>query len=367
MIWERDTTNTSIRSFGGKHTRAINDMYARIEDRSSLQSVLYANAEAVLAEPAFREADLCHLHLIHTGYLSMADLPALTAGKPTVWTLHDPWAFTGHCVYPFDCRRWMVGCGHCPDLKIHFPMREDNTALMFDYKRHFYRGSRFDVIVASTWMRKMAEASPLFEGVRIHEIPFGLDLRFFADAAGPEFRRRHAIAEDAIVISFRAQTDFKGLDYIVEALDLVRSDRPICLLTVANKGLVQRFADRFHIVELGWVNDGALLRDAIAASDIFLMPSVVEAFGVMAIEAMACGKPVICFQGTSLPEVTHAPDIGIAVPMRDSRALGGAIQALIDSPDERRARGRRGRVLAERLYGEEKTGPPRPPRCMRRS
>ena len=41
------------------------------------------------------------------------------------------------------------------------------------------------------------------------------------------------------------------------------------------------------------------------------MPSVAEAFGMMAVESMACGKPVIVFDGTSLPEVTRAPDIGL--------------------------------------------------------
>lgn len=354
LIWERDTKDPSVLSFDDKHTREINAMYARIEESTSMQSVLYQNLPQILRQPAFQAADLVHLHLVHTGYLTMADLASISRIKPTVWTLHDPWAFTGHCIYPFDCVRWKIGCGHCPDLGIHFPMREDNTAAMFAYKLHSYRKARFEVVVASRWMRDMATASPLFDGIRIHEVPFGLDLDFFSKAAGPKLRDRHGIPPDAIVLGFRAQHEFKGLSYIIAALDRIDTKRKICLLTFANKGLIDCLADRFQIVELGWVHDEALLRDAMAALDVFLMPSLQEAFGVMAIEAMACGKPVICFAGTSLPEVTHAPEIGLAVPMRDAEALARAIQRLIDSPQERLERGRAGRVLAECLYGEGK-------------
>jgi glycosyltransferase involved in cell wall biosynthesis len=232
-------------------------------------------------------------------------------------------------------------------------MLEDNTAMMFDYKYNMYRRANFDLIVASRWMHNMAKDSPLFEGVRIHEVPFGLDLDFFSPSADAGFRTRFGIPDEAVVICFRAQQGgLKGLDYIVEALERIRPNCPITLLTFANEGLVDQFADRFQLVELGWVNDEVLVRDAMVACDIFLMPSLAEAFGVMAIEAMACGKPVVCFNGTSLPEVTHAPHVGVAVPMRDGEALAQAIQHLVDHPEERRERGRRGRDLTERLYEE---------------
>ena len=116
---------------------------------------------------------------------------------------------------------------------------------------------------------------------------------------------------------------------------------------------MERFAGRFQLIELGWINDEELVRDAFVAADIFLMPSVAEAFGVMAIEALACGKPVIVFEGTSLPEVTFAPEVGLSVPMRDGDALFHALQRLIDNPNERAERGRKGRMMAELHYGDD--------------
>jgi glycosyltransferase involved in cell wall biosynthesis len=64
------------------------------------------------------------------------------------------------------------------------------------------------------------------------------------------------------------------------------------------------------------------------------MPSTAEAFGMMAVESMACGTPVIVFDGTALPDVIHAPEGGISVPARDSKALADAITGLLK--DEQR-------------------------------
>lgn len=354
LVWEKDTNNPDVSTFDGLWARKVNKLVSRVERVASLQSVLYPHAAQMMKMPAFNEADLLHLHIIHSGYLSLRDLPKVTAQKPTVWTLHDPWAMTGHCVYPLECTRWMTGCGNCPDLKTHFPLLMDTTRYLFNYKQRAYRKSKLDVIVASRWMRNMVEASPLFEDVDIHQIPFGLDLNFFSPVAAPNARKRLGIPDNSIVICFRAVgNEFKGLPYIIEALERIRSKRPVCLLTLNTKGLLERFSGRFQLVELGWTNDEELARDAFVASDVFLMPSTAEAFGVMAIEAMACGKPVIIFEGTSLPEVTFSPDVGLSVPMRDAVALFQALQRLIDNPNEREERGRKGRMIAELHYGDE--------------
>ena len=63
------------------------------------------------------------------------------------------------------------------------------------------------------------------------------------------------------------------------------------------------------------------------------MPSIAEGFGLMAVESMACGTPVIVFEGTALPETIAAPDCGIAVPYKDSDALRQAIERLLRDPD----------------------------------
>ena len=120
-------------------------------------------------------------------------------------------------------------------------------------------------------------------------------------------------------------TPFKGLPEFVEALKALSPDRKMCILVVQETGHFEQLADRHQILEFGWTNDEALLSDLYAACDFFAMPSKAEAFGLMAIEAMACGRPVLSLEGTALPSITFAPDAGLAVEA-DVRALAHGIE-----------------------------------------
>jgi glycosyltransferase involved in cell wall biosynthesis len=81
-----------------------------------------------------------------------------------------------------------------------------------------------------------------------------------------------------------------------------------------------------------------------------LMPSIQEAFGLMAVESMACGTPVIAFEGTSLPEVIKAPSGGICVPAQDAVTLAQTIDSLMKNPALRAMLSKSARDLCEREY-----------------
>lgn len=351
FVWEQDRQEEGVVSLHGKLLRKVNRLTRGVEKVLSLQSQLYSNGMHMRRMEAFREADLVHYHIIHSGFLSMQSLPAMTAEKPSLWTLHDPWAMTGHCIHPFSCQRWKTGCGQCPDLKTDFAIQRDTTALNFRLKRMAYRRSNFEILVASSWMENMVRQSPLMDGVPVHKVPFGLDLDFFKPGDQAAAKARLGIEPHRLVLCFRSVVnDFKGLQYVIEALDRLQTQVPICLLTLNDKGRIEKFKDRFQVVELGWTNDDSVMQDVYSATDLFLMPSLADSFGLMAVEAMACGKPTICFEGTALPEVVFTPEAGLAVPSRDSAALAAAIERLIGDPQERLARGARSRQLAEQHY-----------------
>jgi len=330
---------------------------ARIERRRSMNNLLFPWGRVLSKTPQFREADVVHYHLIHNHMISLFDLPWLFEAKPAVWTFHDPWPFTGHCIYPKDCEKWLSGCQGCPRLDAMFPMQDDYADRMWRVKERVFSRLDADIVVASEFMLDLKSRSPLtahFE--RAHLVPFGIDTTvYLADTDKAESRRRLKIPQDDDVLFFRStDSDFKGLKYIIEALASRRPERSTTLLTVDQRGLLKSLANEYNIVELGWVEDAALYPRLFSACDVFLMPSTAEAFGLMALEAMAAGRPVVCFEGTSLPSVTHAPECGIAVPMGDSDALRAAIDGLTASPDEARRRGRLGRQLAEEVYSHKR-------------
>ena len=181
-------------------------------------------------------------------------------------------------------------------------------------------------------MYDRVQRSPILSHLPCSLIPFGINTDVFRPLNQVECRSRFGIPGDANVIAFRWAPYFivKGTSYIEKALDSLELDKPTYLLTFDAKYGLDSLKNKYHLVELGWVDDRNLMAAALNAADIFLMPSIGEAFGMIAVEAMACGTPVIVFEGTSLPSVIHAPHGGIAVPYKDHEALAGAIKLLLE-------------------------------------
>ena len=123
------------------------------------------------------------------------------------------------------------------------------------------------------------------------------------------------------------------------------------LLTVGSQGLLKDVVPTVRkLVELPWVTDNELMGELYQSCDVFLMPSTGESFGMMAIEAMASAKPVICLADTAVEEVSRAPELGIAVPEGDAEAMAAAMRRLMGSPEECRRRGEKSREYAEAEY-----------------
>jgi glycosyltransferase involved in cell wall biosynthesis len=240
-----------------------------------------------LNHPRFIDADIVHYHLIHNNLISILDMPFLARAKPSVWTMHDPWFFTGGCIHPLECSGYERACGECALSRF---------GQMFAVKKHVYQSLNIDFVAASRFTMEYFRASPIarhFE--RVHFIPFGIDVFRFRTIGKVAARERFKIRNEELVVAFRAEASLlKGCRFIYEALRLLDLSDKITLLTVGSARLPEDIASRYNAVQLGWSDDEETLYAFYAATDIFLMPSLAESFGLMAIEAMAAGcVPVV--------------------------------------------------------------------------
>lgn len=343
--------------FEGRGDEDLQRSLKEAERRHSINNLLPPWGRLLAETSEFRDADVVHYHLIHNQVISLYDMKWLFGLKPTVWTFHDPWPLTGHCVHPMGCEGWLSGCDPCPFLDRLFPLAVDHADRLWRAKKRVFSDLDLDVVVASNWLLDMVRRSALtshFE--HVHLIPFGIDTRLFvADDQKRNSRHRLGIPDDDFVVFFRAQSwEVKGLAYILEALAARPPSRPTTLLTVDERGLLNGLRREYRVVELGWITDEAMYPRVFSACDVFLMPSLAEAFGLMAVEAMAAGRPVICFEGTALPAVTHSPECGIAVKAGDATALRDALDRLSSDPSESERRGRLGRRIVADEYGHDR-------------
>ena len=307
--------------------------------------------DAILKSSLFASADIVHFHLIHNTDYDLTYLPVYSALKPTVITLHDPFFTTGHCIYSFGCEKWKTGCKDCTKLDIPFKLDIDTTALNYKIKKDSIQNSNICAIVASDYMENLVKQSPIWKGKKIYKLPFGINQEIFKPANKIQAKKLLGIDKDDIVIMFRA-TDyvFKGIDTIKTALKNLKTDKKITIITVQQKGLLKEFKHKFKIKEYGWVYDDDKLAQLYQASDLFLMPSEQEAFGMMAIEAMSCGVPVLSIKGTSLESVTNAPECGLCPDKKD---FSQALNQLINNPEELNLRAEKSYNYARENYNKD--------------
>jgi glycosyltransferase involved in cell wall biosynthesis len=356
LVWQKFSNDPHTHRLGEglANRQTLQQDAAWLEQHYAMPAMFQPFLADLFFRPVFLDADVVHLHLLHNAFAALNHLPMLSDIKPTVWTLHDPWALTGHCVHPFDCERWKTGCGQCPDLTLPYPIGRDTTAMNWQAKRRIYAQCDLDVIVASTWMQRCVEQSPLFARARVHRVPFGVDLERFCPADSAAARRRLGIPADHRVLACRtARGDFKGLDHLQHLLGHLAAE-PMTIITLGEKGLLRAPGSRITHLETGWVHDVDRLVDVYTAADLFLMPSQAESFGMMAIEAMACGTVVVGMGGTALEE-TLCPQQGggVIVPRKDQDAFVAAVQNLLADPSQREAIADRARALACEQYALE--------------
>lgn len=358
LVWRKDSDDNSVYeiSANDEDRQTVHEFGLKLNHEYSTQASFFPFSYDVLSDPKFLEADVIHLHLIHNYFFNLSDLPVMSALKPVIWTLHDPWALTGHCVHPMECDSWKTGCGDCPDLETTFPILNDTTALNWLKKKQIYQNSDLDIIVASRWMHDRVSASPLFSKARLHHIPFGLDLSKFKPEDCAAIKERLGIPEKNIVICFRAtESAWKGLRNIKECLHEFEITKDITILTFNETGLVDEFKHKFQIIELGWVSDDTEMINAYNASDVFLMPSTADAFGMMAMEAMCCGKTVVTMAGTGLEEVVMADQGGgIVVPQGDVNAMRCELTDLVQNKRRRREIEKKAYQLSRRYYDKNR-------------
>lgn len=351
FVAHKVSDDPNVATLQSRWIKALNKRARWLEKRLSLQAMLHATTRELMSSQAFENADVIHLHIVHMNYFSLASLPRLAKARPIIWTLHDPWALTGHCVHPLDCQRWEIGCGSCPHLDTDLRIRRDTTAFLFRYKAWAYRNAEFEIVVASPWLERMVERSPLLKDKRRHLLPFGVDLNIFRPGDKARARAKLGLPNDKFVICLREEGQpFKGVAQVLPALEILAERGDIRLVTLGRADMLSPIADRFSIRRFGWISEPDAIADIYRAADLFVMPSVAESFGMMAVESIACGTPVVCLEGTALEHTIATPEVGVAAPRDNPPALAAAIARLLDTPAERQARTAAGLNFVRREY-----------------
>jgi glycosyltransferase involved in cell wall biosynthesis len=168
-------------------------------------------------------------------------------------------------------------------------------------------------------------------------------------------KRALGIAPDAFVVCVGAEqiaNKRKGLSIAFEALERIRNrTNVVCLQFGGGEELPKRGG--LQCKALGFIQSSEIQSLVYSAADVFLLPSLEEAFGQVGIEAMACGTPVIAFNVGGIPEFIR-PRTGLLAKLGDAGDLADKIDWMVENSAERLSMGEAGRAVVENEYTLER-------------
>lgn len=273
--------------------------------------------------------DIIHLHNIHGYYINIEILFNFLKeyDRPVIWTLHDCWAFTGHCSYftANKCEYWKNGCFKCPKKK-EYPasLILDRSYENWERKKALFTGvKRLVCVTPSRWLAELVKESFLKE-YEVTVIPNGIDLNSFKPTYG-NFKKRLGIEDKKILLGVASVWDRrKGFDTFLKLSRLLNEDEIIVLVGL-NKEQLKNLPE--NIIGIERTNSVNELAEIYTAADVFLNPTIEDNLPTVNFEALACGTPVITYETGGSPE-TISSSSGLSVKKGDITALLNAARSL---------------------------------------
>lgn len=278
------------------------------------------------------DPDVVHLHNVHGYYVDIEMLFGWLAARnqKTYWTLHDCWAFTGHCAHftYVGCSQWQTSCAlgePCPQLGT-YPKTYAKHSCKWNFARKrelFSALEDLTIITPSRWLADLVGKSFLSKfpvEVRRNVI----DTTTFKPTPS-DFRERHGVGDRFMVLGVASPwTERKGLkDFARLAEDLDSSKYAVVLVGLSERQMCDLSG---KLVGLPRTNSAEELAEAYSAADVFVHPGIEETFGMTVVEAQACGAPVIVIEDTACAEIAD-PASAMVVPI-DEAAIGEAVEKL---------------------------------------
>lgn len=276
--------------------------------------------------------DIVHLHNIHGYYLNypiLFDYLSRT-NVPIVWTLHDCWAYTGHCAhYMFaGCNKWKSHCHHCPQLHT-YPKSQlfDHSYSNFEKKKYYFLKSKnLTLVPVSKWLEGDLRQSFL-KDCNIKQIYNGIDCHRFSPIENTEWIRiKYGLSpKSSIVLGVASNWYHKGLDDFIRLRRILSKDIAIVLVGLSKKEISNL---PVGIVGIERTQNVEELQALYSAATVFFNPTWEDNFPTTNLEALACGTPVITYDTGGSPEAV-GPTTGAVVRKGDVQSARDNIEKMV--------------------------------------
>ena len=248
--------------------------------------------------------DVVHLHNLHNSYINLSMLFSFLKKRKVkvIWTLHDCWAFTGHCPHftMVKCDKWRTGCGECPQPDTYPRMKRDRSGESWKLKKKWFSGVKdMTIVTPSKWLADLARESFLSE-YPVRVINNGIDLDIFRYRPSNILEKYNLRSKYVVLCVSSTWGERKGLDVFVSLASRLGDDYTIVLIGTDDR-IDEQLPD--NIVSVHATTNREELAQYYSAADLFVNPTREENYPTVNMEAIACGTPVLTFRTGGSPEI----------------------------------------------------------------
>ena len=299
---DRASQSKKIR-IGTEWDLKIHGLKTRLFDRHGFGST--KATKKLIIEIEKLKPEIIHLHNIHGYYINIELLFNYLSQTtiPIVWTFHDCWPITGHCVY-FDfvgCKKWKEHCDKCPQ-KNTYPSSvfRDNSFYNYDIKKKLFNSvSSLTLVPVSDWLADIIKES-FFRKYPVEVIHNGVDTSIFRSSNVDKVKNKYDLANKFVILGVASVWDSrKGLNDFLELNTRLMSNEVIILIGLTLK---QKKSLPNNIIGIERTENISELVEFYSTADVFVNPTWEDNFPTTNIEALACGTPVITYNTGGSPE-----------------------------------------------------------------
>lgn len=302
------------------------------------------------------EANIIHLNWVGKSGLSVDEISKIN--KPTIWTLHDMWAFTGSEHYTDDIRnsRWRNGYTHKNRDVSHKGLDIDRWTWL---RKQKLWNKPIQIVTPSLWLANCVKTSALMHNWPVKVIPNVLDTNVYQPTPKIAARKILGLPLDKTLILFGAldgsRDPRKGWDLLHPALEQLKTNNKNfeAVIVGQQEPKTTAYLPNMPLHWMGHIHDDFSLALIYSASDVTVVPSRQEAFGQTASEAQACGCPVVAFNTTGLTDVVDHKKTGYLAQPFSSEDLALGIHWVVDQETCKQKLGKNARKKATTLWSEE--------------
>ncbi|WP_417273513.1 glycosyltransferase family 4 protein [Celeribacter halophilus] len=278
--------------------------------------------------------DIAHLHWINGEMMSVRDIANLQS--PAVWTLHDMWAFCGAEHYSVT-DRWRAGytkCNRPPD-----ETGLDINAWVWRRKKKLWTDP-VHIIAPSQWIADCVKASALMSEWPVHVIPNAINTEIWAPFDRAQARMLLNLPQEPQLVLFGAiggtRDKRKGPDLLEGVMTRLKglvSQHTELVILGQRQPKDNSTISRFPMHYMGHLYDDTTLRLLYSAADVVLIPSRQDNLPNMAVEAAACGVPVVAFNTGGLPDIVQHHQTGYLAQPFDVEDMARGIAWVLENPE----------------------------------